>query len=170
MNVHIAKDGEAVRILGAFIGNEVDMAALWLSILDKMQEKFESWESTHPTIEGRQLLIQMYASGFTQFLTRAQGMLSSVLERTQKIVHNFAWDNQGPTPINRTIQSAPIDSGGMQILDIKICNQAIEVMQLKSYLQLGDDHPVAGYVKDAIINRYMQKGTPRAQAQANIFL
>ncbi|PBK66453.1 hypothetical protein ARMSODRAFT_986753 [Armillaria solidipes] len=109
-DVHIVCDGEAVRILGAFIGNLVDMAAPWTPILDRMQEKFDMWERTHPTIEGRRLLIQMYAGGLTQFLTRAQGMPESVLLQIQKMVSDFAWDNQGKTPVNKpTCVLTPID-------------------------------------------------------------
>ncbi len=67
VNMHIAHDGEAVRILGAFVGNAVDMAMLWTQILNHIQEKFDMWEWTHPTIEGRRLLIQIYAGELTQF-------------------------------------------------------------------------------------------------------
>ncbi|KAK0450872.1 hypothetical protein EV421DRAFT_1888685 [Armillaria borealis] len=111
-DVHIARDGEAVRIVGTL-------------------GEFDVWEKTHPTIEGRRLLIQMYVGELTQFLTRAQGMPDSVLLQIQKMISNFAWDNL----LNRSIMSATIAEGGMQVLDIKIRNDVIEVMKLKSYLR-----------------------------------
>ncbi|KAK0222653.1 hypothetical protein EDD85DRAFT_779184 [Armillaria nabsnona] len=43
-------------------------------------------------------------------------------------------------------------------------------MKLKSYLCLDESRPVAGYVKDAIINKYVQKGIPREKAMANTVL
>lgn len=50
-------------------------------------------------------------------------------------------------PVNKTIQTATTDAGGMQILDIATRNEAIEIMKLKSYLCLDDDCPKAGYIK-----------------------
>ncbi|KAK0433680.1 hypothetical protein EV421DRAFT_1892885 [Armillaria borealis] len=170
MDIHVIQDGDVVRILGAFVGNAMDTAAPWAPILDRIQEKFEAWDRTHPTIEGRRLLIQMYAGGMTQFLTRAQGMPSQILMQLQKMISEFAWDNQGKAPVNKTILAAAKQDGGMQVLDISIRNQAIEVMRLKSYLQLDERHPKAAYVKDAIINKYIRKGTPRTAAMANTIL
>ncbi|PBK85250.1 hypothetical protein ARMGADRAFT_942241 [Armillaria gallica] len=170
VNVHIAHDGEAVRILGAFVGNAVDMAAPWTQILDHIQEKCDMWEWMHPTIEGRRLLIQIYAGGLTQFLTQAQGMLDSVLMQVQRMICNFAWDNQGKTSMNKSIMLAVIADGGMQVLDIKMRNDAIEVMKLKSYLRFDANQPSTVYVKDAIINQHIKKGTPQVKAMANTVL
>ncbi|KAK0473529.1 hypothetical protein EDD18DRAFT_1092086 [Armillaria luteobubalina] len=117
------------------------------------------WERTHPTIKGRHLLVQIYAGGMTQFLTRTKGMPVLVHKSLQKMICDFAWDNQGKVPVNMMIQAASIENGGMQLLDLLIQNQAIDVMQLKSYLHFDEHCPKAAYVKDAIINRHVKKDT-----------
>ncbi len=87
-------------------------------------------------------------------------MPDSVLMQVQRMICNFAWDNQGKTPVNKSIMSAVIPDGGMQVLDIKMRNDAIEVMKLKSHLRFDANRPSAAYVKDAIINQHVKKGTP----------
>ncbi len=73
-------------------------------------------------------------------------------------------------PINKTIQAATTDAGGMKILDIATRNEAIEVMKLKSYLHLNDDCTKAGYIKDILINKQIKKSTPSDKVMANTFL
>ena len=67
-------NGDAVRILGAWIGNNFDDVTPWEQILETVQKKFKQWEKVHPTMNGKCLLIQAIAGGHTQFLTKAQGM------------------------------------------------------------------------------------------------
>ncbi|KAK0215522.1 hypothetical protein IW262DRAFT_1299783 [Armillaria fumosa] len=105
--VHIAKDGKAVRILRAFVGNNVDMGAPWLQIMDHLHDKFNDWEATHPMIEGRRILIQMYAGGLMQFLTHVQGMPDTMTKQIEKLIKDFTWDNQGKAPVNKMILATP---------------------------------------------------------------
>lgn len=47
-DIHIAKDGEAICTLGAWIGNNVDQAAIWSTILDKIRCSLEQWGKKSP--------------------------------------------------------------------------------------------------------------------------
>lgn len=65
--MNIAEDGTATRILGAWIGNKTDEHAIWSPILDKIDASLKRWEKTHPTIEGRKIIIQRIVGGMTQY-------------------------------------------------------------------------------------------------------
>ncbi|PBK86320.1 hypothetical protein ARMGADRAFT_940926 [Armillaria gallica] len=77
-DIKIAKDGEAVRTLGAWVGNKVKQVDVWTCTLDKIEENLGRWELGHPTMEGCQLIIIMVVSGMTQYLTKVQGMPANV--------------------------------------------------------------------------------------------
>ncbi|KIY47190.1 hypothetical protein FISHEDRAFT_29539, partial [Fistulina hepatica ATCC 64428] len=88
-NIHIAADGEAVRILGAFIGNRVDENASWLQITKNIDMKFKQWERLSPTIIGRKHIVQMFAGGMTQFRTKAQGMPKKVEKQIKSEIGKY---------------------------------------------------------------------------------
>ena len=72
--IRIARDGEAVRILGAWIGNNANNQTPWEPILDTIKAKLSLWERAHLTLNGKQVIIQAIVGGHTQFLAKAQGM------------------------------------------------------------------------------------------------
>ncbi|EIW80719.1 hypothetical protein CONPUDRAFT_57272, partial [Coniophora puteana RWD-64-598 SS2] len=99
-SIRIAKDGSAVRILGAWMGNGIDQAAIWSPVIDDIKESLERWDRLHPTMEGRSILIQWFVCGKTQYLTNAQGMPKSVEDELSLLTRQFAWDNAGRSTIN----------------------------------------------------------------------
>ncbi|KAG2075456.1 hypothetical protein BDR04DRAFT_1126301 [Suillus decipiens] len=73
-NIRLAKDGMPIRSLGAWIGNKVNNTTPWEPVLDKIKQRLLTWKKSHPTLNGKQLIVQMVVGGMTQFLTKAQGM------------------------------------------------------------------------------------------------
>ena len=67
--IHIAGDREATRILGTWVGNEVDPEEPWRRIVETIKKDFRRWEARYPTLEGKRHVVQMIAGGKTQFLT-----------------------------------------------------------------------------------------------------
>jgi len=67
----ITQDGEAVRILGTWIGNKVNDVTPWEPILDTIRKKLGLWEKAHPTLNGRCIIVQTIVGGHTQFLAKA---------------------------------------------------------------------------------------------------
>jgi hypothetical protein len=132
--IRIACDKEAVRILGAWIGNGVKDATPWEPIVDTIKTKLEQWEKAHPTLYGKCLIIQTIVGGHTQFLTKAQGMLTLIEDALIKVINKFIWGQDSPTRIAQSTLQRPINEGGLNILDIKARNDAIELMWLKEYL------------------------------------
>jgi hypothetical protein len=170
-NIHIAADGEPVRLLGAWIGNKVNNGDPWGPVLEKVEKNLNRWEKGHPTMEGRRLIIQMIVAGMTQYLTKVQGMPDEIEEELAKRIQKYVWDGRKPT-INATVMGGPLNKGGKKILDIKARNEAIQMTWLQTYLSPRGVRPKWAYVADEIIRRNIpkSKATLDAKAAVNCFL
>ncbi|KAF8067090.1 hypothetical protein FPV67DRAFT_1354158, partial [Lyophyllum atratum] len=124
--INIVEDGNAVRILGAWFGNEVDAEEPWTRLLERMDTCLDQWEKSRPTMEGRNLIIKMIVGGMTQYLTQVQGMPPSIEKKLRKKVRNFIWHDKR-APVREEILFAPVEEGGRGMLDIATRNEAIEV-------------------------------------------
>jgi hypothetical protein len=155
-DVRIADDGTPTRVLGAFVGNKIKQLAVWTPVLEKIDSKLKSWSKSHPTQDGKRLIIRMVVGGLTQFLTRVQGMTSEVESLISRKISKFLWDDASPMVSAQTM-SSPINAGGKKILDIQARNEAIEIMKLKSYLKIGPDRPRWAQVADALMSRNIPK-------------
>lgn len=133
-NIHIAKDTVPIRVLGAWIGNQVDDTAIWSPNVEKIREALERWGKSHPTMAGKRLILQMMAGGISQYMTATQGMPEQTQKTIQKIINNFIWEG-GKARVNSKTMSAPLDKGGMKVLDLQARNNAIDLMKLRSYLK-----------------------------------
>ncbi|EPT05707.1 hypothetical protein FOMPIDRAFT_1082950, partial [Fomitopsis schrenkii] len=109
-NIHIARDGEAVRILGAWIGNKTNQAAIWAPTIKKIGDFLEQWGKCHPSMSGKRHIAQMGVGGISQYLTKVQGMPRQVEEELTKMTRAFLWDGKKPL-ISLQILQRPIDEG-----------------------------------------------------------
>jgi hypothetical protein len=98
--IKVALDGHAVCCLGAWIGNGLDDTAPWGPIIDKIKIKLTLWNKTHPSRDGKRLIIQMTIGGMTQFLTKAQGMPKPIANVLTTMTRNFIWDDKRSPPIS----------------------------------------------------------------------
>ncbi len=140
-NVHIAQDGEAVRILGAFFGNGVNQTDIWSLVLTKivamrkpLMQVIARWRTGHATIQGKTHVVQMIIGGITQFLTTVQRMPDVILKRLEKILRSYLWDDRVNTPVGLDYVCLPIERGGLSMLDLKARSEAIDIMWLRAYL------------------------------------
>ncbi|KAH9176891.1 hypothetical protein EDB89DRAFT_1825349, partial [Lactarius sanguifluus] len=97
-DVHIARDGEAIRSLGAWIGNNTLETRPWEPVIDLVRADFKRWEKLHPTLDGKRLIVQIVVGGRTQFLTKAQGMPDPIRIALTKEIKRFLWDNDDHVP------------------------------------------------------------------------
>ena len=97
LKIRIARDGEAVRILGVWIGNDASNQTPWEPILDKINARLSIWERAHLTLNGKRIIIQAIIGGHTQFLAKAQGMPPQIEAALTNIMSKFIW-NQGTRP------------------------------------------------------------------------
>jgi ribonuclease HI len=171
-SIHITKDGEPTRILGAWIGNKVNQQGVWTKVLDKIDKSLKQWAKSHPTLEGKRLIIQMTVAGMTQHLAKAQGMPQEVERQLMKRVRAFIWDTEGTPPISATTLALPKEEGGKKLLDLEARNKAIQLTWLKAYLMEGPRRPIWSYLADEIIrsNAINLHSKLSPQERNNIFL
>lgn len=62
-DVHIAKDGESIRSLGAWVGNETQEERPWEPIIDAVHRDLERWKAVRPTLDGKRLIVQAIVGG-----------------------------------------------------------------------------------------------------------
>ena len=159
--IHIARDGSATRLLGAWIGNGVSPEEPWGRITETIKKDFKRWESRYPTLEGKRHIVQMIAGGKTQFLTRAQGMPDTVRKSIQKAITGFLWGKDRAT-MRIESMAEDVEQGGRKMLDLVARNEAIDLMWVKQYLNMGADRPKWAYMVDEIFRSERPKSSKEA--------
>ena len=152
-DVRIAQVGEAIRSLGAWVGNKTIDSKPWEPIIDLVHNDVERWKSIHPTLDGKRLIVQAIVGGCTQFLTKAQGMQDTIWEALTKEIRNFIWDDENYVPrLGMNHLTNAKDIGGLKLLNLKTRNEAIEIIWLRDYLNLTHTRPTWAYITDILIN------------------
>jgi exonuclease III len=150
-HVHLAREGEPVRILGAWLGNNVDQATTWTPLIENIHKRLKRWGAARHSLEGRRLIIQMQVAGVTQYLTKVQGMPKDVELELNTLCRKFMWNFEKVDSINQKQMCATHKKGGKKLVNIETRNKAIHLTWLKSYLNLGNDRATWAYFADAII-------------------
>ena len=94
-SIRIAKDGQATRILGAWLGNCIDKLTVWSPIIEKIDTRLKRWDLKKPSIEGHKIIAQWTIGAMTQYLTCAQGMPANIKKALTKCLTKFTWDGSG---------------------------------------------------------------------------
>ncbi len=177
--VHIAQEGEAVRILGAFFGNGVDQVDIWTLVLTKLvamkkplMHAIERWKTGHATLQGKKHVVQMIVGGMTQFLTTVQRMPEIIVTRLNKIIRGYLWNDRHNTPVGMAHLYLPVDQGGLDMLDLETRSEAIDIMWLKTYLDFSSERPIWAFLADDLLANYVTKACrPKsARLRVNTFL
>lgn len=168
-HIHIAVDGEAIRSLGAWIGNNTNDMAPWEPILDQIKKDLHRWNRNKPTLHGRKTIIQAIIGGRTQFLTKAQGMPSAIETALTKIMRSFMWEEDSSPRIALDFLNIPTSEGGLDLLNIRTRNEAIEIIWLKAYLDFSPTRHSWATITDLIINKAAPPGISLL-ARMNSFL
>ena len=173
-NVKIAREGQPVRILGAWIGNGVDQGTPWTPTIEKIATALKKWEANHPTMEGRRLISQMIIGGMTQYLAKVQGIPEPAMKTLDKLIRDFTWSGENRPTVSMAHISNDIALGGRKALDIHARNDAIQLTWVQSYLKLGKERPTWALVADEIFANDVP-GEPKSltddhNARSNQFL
>ena len=167
--IRIAQDGVAIRMLGAWIGNNAEDQTPWEPVVDEAKARLKRWNKTHPSIEGKPYIIQQVVGGLTQFLTQVQGMPARIESALEKLINDFIWDDEKGPRIALELLQHPKERGGLDILDIRARNEAIDLMWLKAYLNFSPSRQPWAAVTDLIIDTVAPKNTI-GPARKNPFL
>ncbi|KAI0669897.1 hypothetical protein C8Q78DRAFT_1070352 [Trametes maxima] len=88
-------------------------------------------------MKGKKLAVGIEVGGRTQFLATAQPMPPEIERKIKKIVTDFIWGEGVAPKVAYETLCAPIEAGGLNLLNIKARNEAIDIMWLKEYLKIG---------------------------------
>ena len=84
-------------------------------------------------------------------------------------MQKFIWNGKQPS-ISQQIMGAPVHNGGIQLLDIKSRNKAIELMSLKKYLQLREERPLWASIPNILIKEDIPKSSNiKKELAINVF-
>lgn len=117
----------------------------------------------------RKIIIQVVIGGLTQFLAKAQGMPSNIKNALTKIIWEFIWEDDSSPRITLDLLQQTTKTGGLDLLDIKARNEAIEIMWLKAYLNFSPTRPVWATVTNTIINAAAPPAISK-KARSNMYL
>ncbi|OSD02736.1 hypothetical protein PYCCODRAFT_1344237, partial [Trametes coccinea BRFM310] len=137
----LAEDGEAIRLLGAYVGNKVNNDHVWEAKIAKVEETLERWSKHHTTISGKRYAIQMVVGGLTQFLADVQSLPKTSIQKLEKAIRKYIWGENRIPPVKMEQLYMPWTSGGLGILDLQARNEAINIMWLRSYLMTDEQRP-----------------------------
>jgi hypothetical protein len=111
-DIHIAGEGEAVRILGGFVGNGVDAFGVWTLVLEKINSDYERWARLNPTLTMKRNIDQIVAGSCSQYLAQVNRMLPAVTKHILKAQKDFIHDSKS-SMIACDVLRAPRDQGGI---------------------------------------------------------
>ena len=63
-----------MRLLGTYIGNGVNSQGIWTPMVEAVACDLNRWKKSHPTIDGKRLIVSMVVGGRTQYRASVQGM------------------------------------------------------------------------------------------------
>ncbi|KAL1941465.1 hypothetical protein VTO73DRAFT_7282 [Trametes versicolor] len=169
---HIVREGEAIRSLGAWIGNAIDHTAPWQPVIDTIERNLAKWQKGKPTMHGRKLAVGIEVAGRTQFRAAVQTMPASVERRITTILTKFVWNGDERPRVAREQLYKPVTQGGIQLLDLKSRNEAIDLMWARSYLTVGLRQPPWTKIADALFARAIASDSKNTDlgARVNTFL
>ncbi|KAJ3837974.1 hypothetical protein F5878DRAFT_538399, partial [Lentinula raphanica] len=111
-HIKIAQEGEAIRSLGALIGNNICQITAWSRVIERIDAALTRWEASNPTMEGRRLISMMIIGGMTQYLAKVQGMPKDVETRLGRRIRRFLWADKEKVTVNKETVFLPIEAGG----------------------------------------------------------
>ncbi|KAJ7658390.1 hypothetical protein DFH06DRAFT_1196761 [Mycena polygramma] len=117
------------------IPDNVHIDAIWTPTIEKIDSALERWGRGHPTLEMRRKICQVTFGSMTQYLTQVNGMPKSVEKQLIKSQREFMWGGKSSS-VQRDMLLAPISEGGKNLFDLTARNEAIQIMKLKSYLEM----------------------------------
>ena len=166
-NVKIIKEEEAMRTLGAWVGNDSNTNLQWKSILQKQEEALANWSETNVSLKGKEIILKSLIQSKAMFLATVNGMPKDVEEKMKKIFKDFIWEGKKRGLMEWKQIIAPREQGGLGIPDLSARIEAIELMWVKKWLSPQKNKPKWTYILDEILNKNVAKA-PMIDPQSRI--
>ena len=140
IEIQIAKDSKATRILGSWQGNGVNVRDKWNDIIERQSKTMNRWSNMYPSMVGQVLIVQALVISLAQYLMTVNGISRKDLMTMEKNIRTFIWNGKrGQIAWERVIQ--PIKAGGVNTPSAKIRYETIKVGWLKRWWCTKLDRP-----------------------------
>jgi hypothetical protein len=134
--IKIIKDGEPMRTLGTWVGNNADILQQWDWIMKKQEKVLKTWEGNHLSYQGKELILKALVQSRAMFMTTINGMPKSIEIKMTKMYKDFLWDNK-PKGLMTWKQVAAVRKvGGLNVPNVKSRVQAIQLMWFKRWTSM----------------------------------
>jgi len=117
-----------MKILGIWFGNGITTVEQdnWLPRLSKLENNLNLWKSRSLSLVGKSLIINVIGASKFWFLAKILPVPHWVETRFKKLVYHFLWNSKIET-VSRQTLSAPVQEGGLGILDFSSKCKALKV-------------------------------------------
>jgi len=154
--IHIAQEGEAIRILGSWQGNGIDIQPIWNEMLEKQMKTMKRWNIHYPSATGRVMIAKSLVVSLAYYLLTVNGIDRGSLERMERNIRRFIWNGRrGRMAWERAI--LPIKEGGLGAPSIKVLYEAIKVGWLKRWWRPGPDRPDWAWIANELVFQSAQQ-------------
>ena len=147
----LIKDGELMRTLGAWIGNNAEAYPQWRGILEKQEKTIETWSKMHLSYKGKELIAKALIISRALFLATVNGMPEMIMKAMQEQIKDFIWDGKRKGLMRWSEIITDRKEGGLGIPDIEARLEATHVMWLKKWLAPKENRQVWAYLTDEIL-------------------
>ncbi|CCA75615.1 hypothetical protein PIIN_09606, partial [Serendipita indica DSM 11827] len=148
--IKIAKDGESVRILGSYQGNNANTEAPWNEITRTQNKIMNLWAQAHPSASGRVMLAKSLIVSRAFYLMTVNGITKPQLNEMEKSIRKFIWKRK-KGPIAWELATQQKKNGGIGAPCVKTLYEATKVMWLKRWLQAEPNRPTWAYALNSML-------------------
>ena len=149
-DVKIIDEEEAMRTLGCWIGNNIDIDPQWTKILEKQRDIMDEWAKSHLSFKGKELVLKSLIQSRALFLATVNYMPEDIKKRMEKQMRNFMWDGKERGMMNWKGATSDKSKGGLNMPDIALRLEAIYMMWLKRYFA-PTNRPLWAFLYDELL-------------------
>ena len=153
----IIREGEAMRTLGAWVGNKINNGLQWEGVIRRQEEAIEKWGKANLTLKGKEIILKAIVQSKATFLATVNGMPKEIEKKMKRMFKDFIWNGKRKGLMSWEQIITPREQGGLGMPDIRTRLEAIEIMWVKKWLAPESRRPKWAYVMDEIINKNISK-------------
>lgn len=151
LGARVIQDGEAIRILGGWIGYKVDVAAIWEKRVSDMESDALRWMKRRPTLVGRVIISNYIVLSKAQYLLMTNEPPPSVVDRITRAVRKLMWTGRAKSILTLEEVGKPIEEGGLNLPDFKARLEAARMVWIKKWRTPSGSPPAWAPILDRLV-------------------
>ena len=135
-DIKVLDPSNPVRLLGIMVGNNIDLSAVWMPILGRVDKLLnETWKDRYMSLRGKLVVIKHLALPIIMFTAPFIHMPLDVTKRIDAIFRKFIYSGKKNKIALKTLQ-LPLEHGGLEVPNIRSLTDAARIRWVK---KLTDD-------------------------------